>query len=454
MTSPDDAVAVITDIHANLPALEAALARIDELASRRSTAAATWSATDRTRTRSCALIAEREIPTIYGNYDYAIARDLEDCGCAYITPEDRALGQRSVAWTLEHTDQPSKDFMHDLPFDLHFPVGLTDVHLVHGSPRKVNEYLFEDKPARLYERLAGAETDQVLVFGHTHKPWVHAYGGVLFVNCGSVGKPKDGDPRGAFAILRPAARGVEVTIERVAIRRAGRGAGGRRGRAAERVRRQAPDRRVRAPLARRLLAEYLGSALLAALVIGSGIAAAQLSQDTGLQLLENAAATAAGLFAIILMFGPISGAHFNPVVSLVDAAFGGISRRDALAYIPVQIAGCITGAVVANGMFALAAISISTHHRASPSHLFAEVIATCGLILVIFALVRSGRAATAPAAVGAYIGAAYWFTSSTSFANPAISIGRIFSDTFAGIAPASVPRSSSPSSSAAPRRSC
>jgi len=196
---------------------------------------------------------------------------------------------------------------------------------------------------------------------------------------------------------------------------------------------------VTARLARRLLAEYLGSALLAALVIGSGIAAAQLSQDTGLQLLENAAATAAGLFAIILMFGPISGAHFNPVVSLVDAAFGGISRRDALAYIPAQIAGCITGAVVANGMFALAAISISTHHRASPSHLFAEVIATCGLILVIFALVRSGRAATAPAAVGAYIGAAYWFTSSTSFANPAISIGRIFSDTFAGIAPASVP---------------
>ena len=135
------------------------------------------------------------------------------------------------------------------------------------------------------------------------------------------------------------------------------------------------------PLARRLLAEYLGSALLAALVIGSGIAAAALSQDTGLQLLENAAATAAGLFAIILMFGPISGGHFNPVVSLVDAAFGGISRRDALAYIPVQIAGCISGAIVANGMFALTAISISTHHRASPSHLFSEVIATCGLIL-------------------------------------------------------------------------
>ena len=141
---------------------------------------------------------------------------LDDCGCAYMTPEDRALGQRSVAWTLEHSDQRSKDFMRELPFDLHFGVGERDVHLVPGSPRKVNEYLFEDKPASLYERLAVAEQDQVLVFGHTHKPWVHEFGGVLFVNCGSVGKPKDGDPRGAFAILRPAAAGVDVTIERVA----------------------------------------------------------------------------------------------------------------------------------------------------------------------------------------------------------------------------------------------
>ena len=195
-----------------------------------------------------------------------------------------------------------------------------------------------------------------------------------------------------------------------------------------------------APLSRRLLAEFLGSAFLAALVIGSGIAAQQLTpDDTGLQLLYNSAATAAGLFAIILMFGPVSGGHFNPVVSLVDAHFGGLSRRDALAYIPAQLAGCITGAVVANAMFALSPISISTHHRASPAHLFAEVIATLGLLLVIFALARTGRASTAPAAVGAYIGAAYWFTSSTSFANPAISIGRMFSDTFAGIAPASMP---------------
>jgi arsenate reductase len=197
---------------------------------------------------------------------------------------------------------------------------------------------------------------------------------------------------------------------------------------------------VSPPLPRRLLAEFLGSAFLAALVIGSGIAAQQLSpDDTGLQLLYNSAATAAGLFAIILMFGPVSGAHFNPVISLVDAAFGGLSRRDAAAYIPVQVAGCITGAIAANAMFALSAISISDNHRASPAHLFAEVIATLGLLLVIFALVRSGRSATAPAAVGAYIGAAYWFTSSTSFANPAISVGRMFSDTFAGIAPASVP---------------
>jgi glycerol uptake facilitator-like aquaporin len=190
---------------------------------------------------------------------------------------------------------------------------------------------------------------------------------------------------------------------------------------------------------RRLAAEFLGSAFLAAVVIGSGIAAQRLSPgQTGLALLENATATAAGLFAIILMFGPVSGGHFNPVVSFVDAAFGGLSWRDAAAYLPVQVAGCVAGAVLANLMFALPAVTISAKHRASAAHFLSEVIATLGLPLVIFALVRSGRARSAPAAVGAYIGAAYWFTSSTSFANPAITIGRMFSDTFAGIAPSSV----------------
>src|SRR5579864_7691343 len=180
---------------------------------------------------------------------------------------------------------------------------------------------------------------------------------------------------------------------------------------------------------RRLTAEFLGSAFLAAVVIGAGIAAQRLSPgQTGLQLLEDAAATAAGLFAIILMFGPVSGGHFNPVVSFADAAFGGLSWREAAAYLPAQVAGCTAGAVLANLMFALPAVTISVKHRA-----------TAGLLLVIFALARSGRARSAPAAVGAYIGAAYWFTSSTSFANPAITIGRMFSDTFAGIAPSSVP---------------
>jgi glycerol uptake facilitator-like aquaporin len=191
---------------------------------------------------------------------------------------------------------------------------------------------------------------------------------------------------------------------------------------------------------RRLLAELLGSAFLAAVVIGSGIAAQELSPGTiGLELLENAAATAAGLFAIILMFGPVSGGHFNPVVSFVDAAFGGLRWRDAAVYLPAQVAGCIGGAMVANLMFAQAAVSISAKHRASPAHFLSEVVATLGLILVIFALVRSGRSRAVPAAVGAYIGAAYFFTSSTSFANPAIAVGRMFSDTFAGIAPSSVP---------------
>ncbi|HEX4658068.1 MAG TPA: MIP/aquaporin family protein [Streptosporangiaceae bacterium] len=191
---------------------------------------------------------------------------------------------------------------------------------------------------------------------------------------------------------------------------------------------------------RRLLAEFLGSAFLTSVVIGSGIAAQRLSPgQTGLELLENAAATAAGLFAIILMFGPVSGGHFNPVVSFADAAFGGLRWRDAAAYLPAQAAGCTGGAVVANLMFALPAVTISGKHRATPAHFLSEVIATAGLLLVIFALARSGRARSAPAAVGAYIGAAYWFTSSTSFANPAITIGRMFSDTFAGIAPSSAP---------------
>jgi len=191
---------------------------------------------------------------------------------------------------------------------------------------------------------------------------------------------------------------------------------------------------------RRLAAEFLGSAFLAALVIGSGIAAQRLSPgDTGLELLENAAATAAGLFAIILMFGPVSGGHFNPVVSFADAVFGGVSWRDAAAYLPAQVAGCIAGAIGANLMFALPAVTISAKSRATPAHFLSEVIATLGLIVVIFALARSGRARATPAAVGAYIGAAYFFTSSASFANPAITVGRMFSNTFAGIAPASAP---------------
>src|ERR687891_2798685 len=138
-----DRVAVITDIHANLPALHAALARVDELGISEVCCGGDLVGYGPHPNEVCALIAERGFPTIYGNYDYAIARDLEDCGCAYITPHDRELGQRSVMWTLEHTDERSKDFMRELPFDLNFDVGSTSVHLVHGSPRKVNEYLFE-----------------------------------------------------------------------------------------------------------------------------------------------------------------------------------------------------------------------------------------------------------------------------------------------------------------------
>jgi putative phosphoesterase len=208
--------AIITDLHANLPALQATLARIEELGIETVYCGGDLVGYGPHPNEVCALIADRAIPTIYGNYDYAIARDLDDCGCAYTDQHDRELGQRSVEWTLAHTDGRSKAFMRELPFDLRFALGDREVHLVHGSPRKVNEYLFEEKPARLYERLAAAEDADALVFGHTHRPWMREHGGVLFVNCGSVGKPKDGDPRGAFAVLDARAGELHVTIERVA----------------------------------------------------------------------------------------------------------------------------------------------------------------------------------------------------------------------------------------------
>ncbi|WP_030452148.1 aquaporin, partial [Herbidospora cretacea] len=197
-------------------------------------------------------------------------------------------------------------------------------------------------------------------------------------------------------------------------------------------------------LARRATAEFAGTGLLVTIVVGSGIAAARLSpDDAGLRLAENAAATAAGLAVIILMVGPVSGAHLNPVVSLVDWALGrreraGLTGTALGVYVLAQTMGAISGAVLANLMFDLPAVTISATTRAAPSLWLAEVVATAGLVALILSLTRTGRAHLAAPAVGAYIGSAYWFTSSTSFANPAVTVGRVFSDTFAGIAPASV----------------
>jgi glycerol uptake facilitator-like aquaporin len=197
------------------------------------------------------------------------------------------------------------------------------------------------------------------------------------------------------------------------------------------------------PIGRRLLAEFLGTGLLVAVVVGSGIAAAELSpDDIGVQLLENSTATVLGVAVLILMLGPVSGAHFNPVVTVADWFLArrdtrGFSAGHIAPYAVAQTAGAIAGAVLANAMFDVGT-AFSEHERASGGHLLAEVVATAGLVLLIFSLVRTDRAALAAPAVGAYIGAAYWFTSSTSFANPAVTIGRMFTDTFAGIAPSSV----------------
>ena len=195
-----------------------------------------------------------------------------------------------------------------------------------------------------------------------------------------------------------------------------------------------------AGLMRGVVAEAVGTGLLVTIVVGSGIFAERLSPgDEGLQLLENSVATAFGLMALILAFGKVSGAHFNPVVTLADRFLGGLTTRRALAYIGAQIAGGCVGSIVANLMFELPAVEWSTHSRAGSGLWLGEVVATFGLLTVILGVVRSGQVASAPFAVGAYIGAAYWFTSSTSFANPAVTIARSLTDSFAGIEPSSVP---------------
>jgi glycerol uptake facilitator-like aquaporin len=194
------------------------------------------------------------------------------------------------------------------------------------------------------------------------------------------------------------------------------------------------------PLGRRVLAEFIGTGLLVAAVVGSGIAAARLSPgDVGLQLFENTAATVGALIALILALGPVSGAHFNPVVTLADRYFGGISNRDSAGYIVAQISGGLGGSLLANAMFALPTFEASTKMRSAGPLWLAETVATFGLLLVIFGVVRSGRSSAAPFAVGAYIGGAYFFTSSTSFANPAVTIARTVTNTFAGIKPTSAP---------------
>ena len=192
-------------------------------------------------------------------------------------------------------------------------------------------------------------------------------------------------------------------------------------------------------LVRQALAEFLGSAGLVTVVVGSGIAAQRLSVDPGLRLLENALITGAGLVALILAFGPVSGGHFNPVITLADRVFGGVSGRQVAVYLPAQLLGGAVGVVVANLMFGLPAVTLSTHRRSSAGLWLSEAVATFGLVVLVFGLTRIGRSAAAPVAVGAYITAAYWWSSSTSFANPMIDLARTLSNTFAGIAPSSVP---------------
>ncbi|MCH0542301.1 aquaporin family protein [Streptomyces sp. MUM 203J] len=206
----------------------------------------------------------------------------------------------------------------------------------------------------------------------------------------------------------------------------------------------APGGAPRTPLVARAAAELVGTGALVAVVVGSGIQAAELTRDVGLQLLANSTATVFGLGVLIALLGPVSGAHFNPAVTLAEWWTGrrggsGVTAREAGVYVPAQITGAIAGAILADAMFGRPLVTWSTHDRSAGNLLLGEVVATAGLILLIFGLARTDRLRFAPVAVASYIGAAYWFTSSTSFANPAVTVGRAFTDTFAGIAPSSVP---------------
>ena len=434
-------VAVITDIHGNLPALEAALARIEELGIDQVYCGGDLVGYGPWPNEVCDLIRERDIPTIYGNYDYAIGRDEEDCMCAYPKQHERELGQLSVNWTLEHTSRASKDFMREAALRPALPARRQASTARSRLPAQGQRVPLRGQAGEdLRADRRGADCD-VMVFGHTHKPWIHEYGGILFVNCGSVGKPKDGDVRGGFAILEAKRRGGgpnrAIRVRRRVSRRARSPAGLPRSAPRSSGRGLSRHGRIARPSPDGCSPSSSARPSSRPSVIGSGIAAASSSArghrpaavrergcDRGWPVHDHPDVRA-GLRRA-LQPGRLAGRR----------EFGGLRWRDAVAYIPAQVIGCIAGAVVANGMFALTAISISDKHRASEARLLAEVVATLGLLLVIFSLARTRRGSIAPAAVGAYIGAAYFFTSSTSFANPAISVGRMFSDTFAGIAPA------------------
>ena len=442
MNTDPNAVAVITDIHGNLPALQAALARIEELGIDQVFCGGDLVGYGPHPNEVCALIAERGIPTIYGNYDYAIARDEEDCGCAYVTPHDRELGQLSVDWTLAHTSQESKDFMRGLPFDLHFSVGDTDAHLVHGSPRKVNEYLFEDKPARLYERLAAAERDprpRLRPYPQTVGPRVRR-GTVRQLRLGRQAQGRR--PPRRLRRAQAAATSVDVSIERVdydaelSLLRSTRLGYPASSPTSSWWRREdenvltpaAGAEAMSQPLPRRLLAEFLGSAFLAALVIGSGIAAQTLSPGRSGPRAVGERRRHRG--------GPVR--DHPHVRTRLRRAFqpGRLARRRELRRHPLAPRPRLHARA---GRRLCARRRRRQRHvlpgrrsalHASPRLARAPVLRgdrDRRLLLVIFSLARTKRATPIPAAVGAYIGAAYFFTSSTSFANPAISIGRMFS---------------------------
>ena len=416
--------------HPRQPAvLKAVLARIEELGIERINCGGDLVGYGPHPNEVCGLIQERGIPTIYGNYDYAIGRDLEDCGCAYVDPHDRELGQRSVAWTLEHTDSASKEFMRELPFDLRFELGARVCGW--STARRARSTSTCSRTSRRASTSAWppqADCD-VLVFGHTHKPWIHEHGGVLFVNCGSVGKPKDGDPRAAF-VVSPESRTTWLRWSSASSTPSTRSHARSPPRACPRntpassfARRSGRSRHAVAPGAGRGLRAF------ALVFAGCGAIVADARYDRRLGMVGVALAFGLVIMVLVYATGHVSGAHINPAVTIAFTLTRHFPAREAAVYVGAQLAGATAGAALLRAVWTDAPghLGATVPSVGAGSAALYELVLTALLMFVIVAVATDARAvgAAAAIAIGGTVGLDALFGGAVTGAsmNPARSFG-------------------------------